>query len=269
MKKFILWVLPLALVLGLLQPPRPVLADNDPKATPTVAATPDEDEVSEDEAPPLFLAEVKGDVRIQRRGDVNKAQPPQEIQAEDHILTAKDSTAFLLIRGGGTIEVGPHSDFKVREFLIDPKTMKAKFQMAFGQMKAILHKLTSPSSCFEIEAGGVVSGVRGTTFGVTYDKDKKEETTKTYEGTVYAKVNGKEKLVEKGFGLVVGKGGSPLLAALAEDDMADFAAFLDSNTDLEKKKQIILKQMIKGSLEHLLNKKTNPKKDPVGLQFHF
>jgi hypothetical protein len=211
-----------------------------PTVTRTFTATPG---IKKSDLPPLFLGEAKGEVYVVHHGDKKKADPPQKIEADDRILTGKDSKAYLVFREGGTIEVGPESDLKISQLDIKDDSFKAKFLMAFGKMKTAIHRLTSPSSSFEIEAGGVISGVRGTTFEVAYDKDKKQEATKTYEGTVYTRANGKETLVKKGFSLVVGQGSAPVLGPLSGSDIADFVDFLDASDKLDKLKDILLKKL--------------------------
>jgi len=216
--------------------------------------------------PPLFLANAQGEVYVVHDGNKQKADPPQEVAANDHILTGKDGQAYLEFQDGGTIGIGPVSDMKINELNIKGDNFKARFVMTFGKFKAAMHKLTAAHSLFEIEAGGVISGIRGTVFEVDYDKDKKQEATKTYEGTVYTKAQGKEQMVEKGFAMSVTDGGSPVMAALGGNDISDFLAFVDASTDLEKKKEILLKQLEKRLLERVMKQKSN---SPSDIMFHF
>jgi hypothetical protein len=78
---------------------------------------------------------------------------------------------------------------------------------------------------------------------VDYDKDKKVQTTKTYDGTVYTKIDGKEKLVEKGFSLAVGSNGVPVLGPLSGSDIADFVDFVNASDKLEAAKKILIKKL--------------------------
>jgi hypothetical protein len=121
--------------------------------------------------------------------------------------------------------------------------------MAFGKLKTIIHKLATSNSSFEIESGGVVTGVRGTTFEVDYDKDKDLHTTKTYDGTVFSRANGKETDVKKGFSLISGHGITPSLGPLGAGDVANFVEFLDASDKLDAAKNILLKKLE----ERLLN----------------
>jgi len=222
--------------------------------------------------PPLFLAEIKGEVYLVHEGDKKKADPPQKVEANDRIVTGKDGKAYLEFQDGGTIEVGPNSDMKINELKVSTDTFRARFLMAFGKMKTVLRrKLGKSSSVFEVEAGGVVAGVRGTTFEGGYDQTKKEESTKTYDGTVYTRVNGKEQLVEKGFSMVVGAGGVPVLGALTGSDIADFVDFINAADKLEAIRQILLKKLEQRLLDEVAKRVLGNAGRGVGnvLQFHF
>jgi hypothetical protein len=231
----------------------------------------DEAEVKEEDLPDFYLAQAKGEVFVVHKGNKKKADPPQQVEADDKIVTGKDGKAFLQFKSGGTLEVGPKSEVKVSKLEINSKAFKVRFQIAIGKMKTVLKKLTQASSSFEIEAGGVVAGVRGTTFEVDYNKAKNEVATKTYEGSVFTRVGGKENIVEKGFALVVGKGGNPVLSALGGSDVADFVEFLEAADDLEKQKEIILKHLQKKIIDDITKKALGDHGNPVdkALQFRF
>ena len=214
--------------------------------------------------PPLFLAEAKGEVYLVHKGDKKKADPPQKVEADDRIVTGKDSKAFLEFQSGGVIEVGPMSDMKISQLDIKPNSFKARFQMAFGKMKTVIHKLSQSSSLFEVEAGGVVAGVRGTTFEVDYDKQNKQASAKTYEGTVYTRVNGKERLVEKGFSMVVGASGAPVLGPLGAVDVADFVDFINASDKLEAAKQILLRKLEQRLLDEAAKRLLGNQKINIG-----
>lgn len=243
-----------------------------PTRTPTVTRTPTATPgPKKANLPPLYMAEVKGEVFLFHKGDKKKADAPQKVEADDRVLTGENSKAYLQFESGGTIEIGPQSDVKVSKLNISQETFKARFLVAFGKMKTAIHKLTNSTSSFEVEAGGVVAGVRGTTFEVSYDKDKKQASTKTYDGTVATLVNGKETLVEKGMGFVVGKGGSPVLAALGAGDVADFVQFLDAKDKLDAAKDILLKKLEQRLLEEAAKKLLGDKGNDLikHLPFHF
>jgi len=204
--------------------------------------------------PPFYLAETKGTVHLvawdsaRKKAVKTKAKAPCAVRANDRIVTGKKSRAFFQFKDGGTVEVGPDSDLFVREIEADPKTLRARFLLNYGRMKATVKKLTGARSAFEVEAGGVVAGVRGTTFGVEYDPEEKKTVTKTYEGMIYALSGGKESLVKEGFSLAL-SGDTALAGKLGSEELGDFAEFLTAAGGLEKKKELLLKQLEKQLLK--------------------
>jgi hypothetical protein len=231
-----------------------------PTSTPMPTATPK----PRVELPPLYIAQVKGEAYLVHKGDKKKAEAPAKVEADDQILTGKDGQVFLQFKDGGTMEIGPSSDMKIKDLDIKADTFKARFAMAFGKLKTVIHKLTSANATFEVEAGGVVTGIRGTTFEVDYDKDKNAHTTKTYEGTVVDRVNGKDQVVNKGFTLAIGGGGAPVLSALGAGDVADFVTFLDASDKLDAVKNILLKKLEERLINEALHGIFGGKKAKVG-----
>jgi hypothetical protein len=191
----------------------------------------------------LFLAQVKNNVTIVHAGKKLKAQPPQVLVAADRVVTGKDAKAYLQFENGALVEVGPDSDVKVSRLDITPKDFKARFLLAWGKLKAKVKKLASSQSAFEIEAGGVVTGVRGTIFGVDYDKATGQVSAKTFEGSVFSLVGGKEQIVNKGFSMLVGKTGIPVLGSLTPGDISSFKDFSSVSDLLNKKKDELLKKL--------------------------
>jgi hypothetical protein len=214
--------------------------------TPDAKATP----------PPFYLAETKGKVflitwdAVKKQAVRNKAKAPCTVHANDRIVTEKDSRAYFQFKDGGTVEVGPKSDLFVREIDVNPKTFRARFLLTYGRMKASVKKMTGARSTFEVEAGGVVAGVRGTTFGVEYDPEQKKTVTQTFEGTIFTLAGGKERLVKEGFSLAL-SGNKALSGALGTGEVKDFTEFMTAAGGLEKKKELLLKQLEKQLLKKL------------------
>lgn len=195
--------------------------------------------------PSLFLAQVKNSVSVVHAGKRVKAKPPLALVADDRIVTGKNSKAYLEFENGGIVEVGPSTDVKVSLLEITPTDFNARFLLAWGKLKAKVKKLTSSTSAFEIEAGGVVTGVRGTIFGVDYDKAAQQVGVQTFEGSVFSLVGGKEQVVEKGISMLVGKTGVPILGSLTPADISAFKDFSSVSDLLQKKKDELL-QNLKG-----------------------
>ena len=209
---------------------------------------------SKDELPAFYLAETQGKAFLvswdaaAKKAIKAKAKPPRAVRANDRIITEKNSRAYFQFKDGGTVEVGPNSDVFVREIAVDPKSFRARFLLTYGRMKAAVKKRTGARSTFEVEAGGVVAGVRGTTFEVEYDQDTRETIARTFEGTLFTRSGGTERLVKEGFSLAL-SGNQALTGALGSDDLQDFADFVSTAGDLERKKKILLKQLEKQLLK--------------------
>ncbi len=188
----------------------------------------------------LFLAQVQGAVTVIHGDAPQAAAPPQELFEQDRIVTGLNSKAYLEFQNGGIVEVGPSTDATVSKLEITGDDFKAKFLLALGKLKAKVKKLTTATSTFEIDAGGLVAGVRGTVFGVDYDPTQKQVAAKTFEGSIYTQVGGKEQIVNKGMSMLVGKKGIPILGPLTGADIASFKSFDDAAGLLEQKKEELL-----------------------------
>ncbi|HEY5037444.1 MAG TPA: FecR family protein, partial [bacterium] len=104
--------------------------------------------------------------------------------------------------------------FDGSELKVDPKTTIGlstlqkpsdqdkvmKFKLFLGKVFASVQKLASSKSSFEIEAGGVVCGVRGTQFTMGYDPGDGHVQVFVQEGTVFTDANGNITIVPAGHG---------------------------------------------------------------------
>jgi hypothetical protein len=222
----------------------------------------------------LFLAQAKNNVSVVHAGKKLKAVPPQALVAADRIVTGKNSKAYLQFADGGIVEVGPDTDVKVGRLEVTPRDFKARFLLAWGKLKAEVKKLSSSSSAFEIEAGGVVMGVRGTIFGVDFDKVTRQVSAKTFEGSIFSLAGGKEQVIKKGISMLVGKDGIPVLGPLTAGDIKSFTEFSNVSDLLNKKKDELIKQLENKALEKipqgiLPQKQTDDLKDSLRKKLPF
>jgi hypothetical protein len=214
------------------------------------------DDSGESQQPQLFVAQVKGDVSVLHGGKPHPANPPEPLAQNDRVMTGADSTAYLEFQNGGVVEVGAKSDVTVKQLEITPQDFKARFLLALGKFRAKVKKLTSSSSAFEVEAGGVVAGVRGTVFGVDYDQARQQVNAQTYEGSIFTRSGGKEEIVDKGYSMAVEKTGLSVKSPLTGRQMNSFRDFVDVSGQLEEKKQQLLQQMH----DNLMSKMPDPVK---------
>ncbi len=139
------------------------------------------------------FAALTGKVTILNiKGRSRKAKMTSTVPEGSTVTTAKDATASLKLFDGSTLDIKPDSSVVVTGLQKPSLTDKMlKFKLVFGQLFATVRKLASSKSSFEVEAGGVVCGVRGTEFSVFYDPVTGKVDVVVTEGTVWTTADGK------------------------------------------------------------------------------
>lgn len=191
----------------------------------------------------LFVAKVKGEAFVIHEGKQHPADSPEPLFESDGVTTGDDGLVYLEFQNGGTVELGAKSNITIKKLEITPQDFRTRFFLAWGKFRAKVKKLTSSNSSFEVEAGGVVAGVRGTVFGVDYDQAKKEVDAETYEGSIFTRSGGKEEIVDKGYSMAVEKTGLSVKSPLTGQQMNSFKDFVDISGQLEQAKQGLLQKM--------------------------
>ncbi len=134
----------------------------------------------------------KIEIRGHKGHMIRLAKKNTAVGENERIVTGSDAQATLKIFDGSELKISPNTDFWVDNLKKpNPNDKIIKLKLRLGQLLAKVTKLFSAKSAFEIEAGGVVCGVRGTRFSVSYDPTHKGVHLHVYEGTVYTDVNGK------------------------------------------------------------------------------
>jgi hypothetical protein len=137
---------------------------------------------------------VTGHVEIKSQtGHHNRLAKVGSVVVEgQRVVTDKDSNAVLQFFDGSQLTIKPGTDFWLSKIQKPSDTDKIlQFKMLAGNLFAKVTKLASSNSSFEIEAGGVVCGVRGTEFSMNFDPDTKTLTLTVVEGTVFSDIDGK------------------------------------------------------------------------------
>jgi hypothetical protein len=191
----------------------------------------------------LFLAKVQGKVTVLHGKKTHVGKPPETLTQGDVVKTAVNSKAYLEFQNGSVVELGPKTSLTVKQLVPAQDSLKTRFLLAWGKVKAQVKKLTTSSSTFEVEAGGVVTGVRGTVFGVEYDQAAKKVAAETYEGTIFTSVKDHEEIIDKGYGAVVQTTGLSVKSPLTGAQLNSFQDFTNVSNELEQKKQELLDQL--------------------------
>lgn len=137
-------------------------------------------------APPAWVLEdVTGTVMIQSAGAASPdpAVEDQTLGAGDEIITQAGAEATLTLNETTLFHISEDSDVKVDQLVRnDTGGFASRLALAAGKVYCEVEKLAQSNSTFEVESGGVVCGVRGTSFEV--DKTDTDLQASTYEGVV-------------------------------------------------------------------------------------
>jgi len=110
----------------------------------------------------------------------------QVVEKETIRLDTKKSKLFLKVSDGTDLRLAGKTQLSFAEFNHTPSglTRKTRLELAFGRFWSHVAKLTSKTSRFEVKAGGVICGVRGTTIGGETD-GQGHTTFYNFEGNVF------------------------------------------------------------------------------------
>jgi len=140
-----------------------------------------------------ILTSVNGKVQIKNKSGKKTriARKDSSVVEGERIVTAQDAKATLQLFDGSELAISPKTDFQLTKLQKPSGEDKIlHFKLFVGRLFAKVKKLASSKSSFEVEAGGVVCGVRGTQFGLEYDPGKNKLGLGVYEGSVYTNWNG-------------------------------------------------------------------------------
>jgi hypothetical protein len=117
------------------------------------------------------------------------AEEGETVEAGDELLTKDDSEMTLALNDNTMIHVSANSQIKVLD--LTPNTTQgfsSRIELILGNILSEVEKLNESESSFEVEAGGVVCGVRGTAFEV--QNQGGNVSTSTFHGVVEMKKDG-------------------------------------------------------------------------------
>ncbi len=134
-----------------------------------------------------IIEDIQGsDVQVLEDGSQNweKAQEGQEVESGDQVKTGDNSQANLMLESETTVHLDSNSTIKVDQVTSNENGgFLSRLDMLAGNLLADVKKnLQESNSTFEVDANGVVCGVRGTAFEVGFNGG--EIQTSTHEGKV-------------------------------------------------------------------------------------
>lgn len=155
------------------------------------------------DTPKAVFASVTGRVVVKdaQGKHTRQAQKDATVAEGETVKTGAGAQAVLRLFDGSQVTVSPDTNFVLEK--MEQPTLKDKvfrFKIELGKLLAMVNKLTSARSSFEIEAGGVVCGVRGTQYSMEYDPATGKVNVFVSDGTVWSSANGQTQVLHGGQG---------------------------------------------------------------------
>ncbi|HTC20314.1 MAG TPA: FecR family protein [bacterium] len=150
--------------------------------------------------PPALKAvfeSVKGKVTILGPAGIKKKNPHKEsaVREGDRVSTGKESSATLVMFDGSRLEIGAETSMTISKLQKPSELDKVlQFKLLVGHLLAQVKKLATSKSSFEVEAGGVVCGVRGTEFAMEYVPKTNSLFVNVVEGSVFTQFVGQKEI---------------------------------------------------------------------------
>lgn len=143
-----------------------------------------------------ILDHIQGKVQVLSKGTTaaEDAQEDQVVLAGDTIVTGPGAEVSLVLNSMTMVQVSENS--RVTVDALSRKGSKgflSRLKLVFGKVLSQVEKLASSHSTFEVEAGGVVCGVRGTAFEVSTEGSSIQDST--FEGKVEMRKGGRTQMV--------------------------------------------------------------------------
>ena len=150
-----------------------------------------------------IFTSVTGKVEIKGHAGhmLRLAQKDTTVVEGERIVAGPDAQATLQTFDGSEIKVSPNTDFWLEKLQQpSPNEKILQFKLELGKLLAKVTKLISAKSAFEISAGGVVCGVRGTEYSMFYNPSTGKVDVLVLDGTVWATSNGQTQTLGPGQG---------------------------------------------------------------------
>jgi hypothetical protein len=192
----------------------------------------------EDILPVYFIDDIQGEgnVQILKEGDKDwqKAKIGTRLEEGDRILAGDDTEVVLSLKSETLIHLDEDTEMTVTRLAENPSDgFLSRLKLLTGSLLSDVKKnLGESRSSFEVEAGGVVCGVRGTVFEVSANGDQIE--TSTDEGIVQVDTSKGSQQVKAGDTCSAARGRSPSLFTSSEQTKARFQSWKHIRDRLRK-----------------------------------
>ncbi len=143
----------------------------------------------------------KVEVKDAQGKNTRAAEKDAAVVEGEHISAGPDSQATLQLFDGSKVDISPNTAFvleKLQQPNLDDKVIQ--FKLELGKLFATVKRLATAKSSFEIEAGGVVCGVRGTQYWMEYNPSTGKVNVLVLDGTVWSTTNGQTQILHAGDG---------------------------------------------------------------------
>ncbi|HAM52876.1 MAG TPA: hypothetical protein DCP92_20075 [Nitrospiraceae bacterium] len=116
----------------------------------------------------------KGDVLIERNGNIVKAENGTPVYQNDTVKTGADGAVGIIFKDNSRISIGPNSRLELKKFVFQPAQRQFSMinKLTKGTASFVSGKMTklSPESVI-LETPRSTIGVRGTTYHVKVNED--------------------------------------------------------------------------------------------------
>jgi hypothetical protein len=115
---------------------------------------------------------AKGQVSVDRNGQVLPGQVGMLLEAADVLKTGADGSVGITMRDNSLLSAGPNSILALERFEFDPTTSQGRFdtQLRRGTLSVVSGRIAKQSpEAMTVRTPSAVLGVRGTEFVVAVD----------------------------------------------------------------------------------------------------
>jgi FecR protein len=120
------------------------------------------------EEPVATLISFEGNVQVGLAGNLKPAELGQWLAAGDHIVTAEDSGAHLVLADGSSLVLGTNSNVKLKALGDGHPGSRTFLELTQG-VANIMAQTQSPGSLFNVETGNATAAVKGADFELAFE----------------------------------------------------------------------------------------------------